>query len=230
VLFRSLTALPDNEPGDFDYGWLGQHQRPLEHEGSLATIEMGARPYVPSLGRFLEVDPVEGGSCNDYDYTCGDPVNHSDLSGLCNSPEAWCIIGILTGFEDMPTVSINGSTFDAWLNHRGGTIDFRHTKAGNRAMRGEGGCSHVASKGGFFNFRNACRTHDLGYDLMRWFGSSGFLGSSRAGVDLLFLNDMRADCRARRYLVPLEGACNAVAGVYYGGVSGNSVRQGYGVP
>lgn len=27
--------------------------------------------------------PVEGGSCNDYDCVCGDPVNISDLSGQC---------------------------------------------------------------------------------------------------------------------------------------------------
>jgi hypothetical protein len=25
---------------------------------------------------------VEGGSCNDYDYVCGDPINRFDLSGL----------------------------------------------------------------------------------------------------------------------------------------------------
>jgi RHS repeat-associated protein len=79
---RALTALPDNDVGNFDYGWLGSAQRPIEHEGSLATIEMGARPYVPSLGRFLEVDPVEGGSANDYDYCSGDPVNCSDPAGL----------------------------------------------------------------------------------------------------------------------------------------------------
>jgi RHS repeat-associated protein len=76
-------AAPDNSAGNFDYGWLGQHQRPLEHAGSIATIEMGARQYVPGIGRFLEVDPVEGGSANDYDYTSGDPVNGRDLNGQC---------------------------------------------------------------------------------------------------------------------------------------------------
>jgi RHS repeat-associated protein len=77
----ALGALPDNSAGNYDYGWLGQHQRGLEHEGTLATIEMGARQYVPGLGRFLQVDPVEGGSANDYEYTGGDPVNRFDLDG-----------------------------------------------------------------------------------------------------------------------------------------------------
>lgn len=27
--------------------------------------------------------PVEGGSCTDYDYVCGDPVNRLDLDGRC---------------------------------------------------------------------------------------------------------------------------------------------------
>lgn len=76
-------APPDNESGNFDYGWLGQAQRPTEHAGSIATVEMGARPYLPGIGRFLSVDPVEGGPANAYDYANGDPVNRADIRGIC---------------------------------------------------------------------------------------------------------------------------------------------------
>lgn len=73
---------PDQLSGNADYGWLGQHQRLSEREPGLpAIIEMGARMYDPTIGRFLEIDPVEGGSCNDYDYTCNDPINQLDLDG-----------------------------------------------------------------------------------------------------------------------------------------------------
>jgi hypothetical protein len=42
---------------------------------------MGARPYDPTLGRFLAVDPIDGGSLNSYDYAGQDPINGYDLSG-----------------------------------------------------------------------------------------------------------------------------------------------------
>ncbi|WP_432855147.1 RHS repeat-associated core domain-containing protein [Amycolatopsis sp. CA-161197] len=73
--------MPDNSPGSMDYGWLGEHQRSYEHTGGLSLVQMGARPYSPLLGRFLSVDPEEGGSANDYDYVAGDPVNGLDLDG-----------------------------------------------------------------------------------------------------------------------------------------------------
>jgi RHS repeat-associated protein len=78
----TTTAEVDNSAGEFDYGWLGEHQRPLEHQsGAIPVIEMGARQYDPYLGRFIEVDPIEGGSANDYDYAGADPVNSQDLDG-----------------------------------------------------------------------------------------------------------------------------------------------------
>jgi RHS repeat-associated protein len=73
---------PDNSAGAMDYVWLGQNERPSEHEAGLESIvEMGARQYSPRLGRFLSTDSVEGGSANRYEYCFGDPVNKRDLAG-----------------------------------------------------------------------------------------------------------------------------------------------------
>jgi RHS repeat-associated protein len=44
-------------------------------------VEMGVRPYDPALGRFLAIDPEEGGSLNNYDYAGQDPINALDLDG-----------------------------------------------------------------------------------------------------------------------------------------------------
>jgi RHS repeat-associated protein len=80
---NATGGLPDNSSGNLDYGWLGKHQRPLEHQPGLTPmIEMGARQYHPGLGRFIEVDPVEGGNANDYSYV-DDPINGFDLDGRC---------------------------------------------------------------------------------------------------------------------------------------------------
>jgi RHS repeat-associated protein len=77
-----LAGLPDNATGTFDNAWLGQHQRRLDHTTGLRpVIQMGARPYDPLLARFLEIDPIEGGNTNDYDYCSGDPIGCTDLDG-----------------------------------------------------------------------------------------------------------------------------------------------------
>ena len=69
------------------WGWHGQQSRLTDGE----VIHLGARPYSPGLGRFLSVDPVEGGCANDYTYVEGDPLQESDLSGRFKCP--WGVKG-----------------------------------------------------------------------------------------------------------------------------------------
>jgi RHS repeat-associated protein len=61
------------------YGWLGSKQRSADDLAGI--VLMGARLYLPSTGRFLQVDPVAGGSANAYDYVDQDPLNAFDLDG-----------------------------------------------------------------------------------------------------------------------------------------------------
>ena len=61
------------------YSWQGGSA--LRTELPSGVIAMGARSYVPEIGRFLQPDPIEGGSANAYAYTYGDPINSSDPSG-----------------------------------------------------------------------------------------------------------------------------------------------------
>lgn len=68
------------------FGWLGAKERSADTLGG--TILMGVRVYQPATGRFLQADPVPGGSANDYDYANADPINQFDLSGQCPT----CII------------------------------------------------------------------------------------------------------------------------------------------
>jgi RHS repeat-associated protein len=59
--------------------WLGGENRSTDLRSGVMT--MGVRTYVPGIGRFLQTDPIRGGSANDYDYVNQDPVNNYDLSG-----------------------------------------------------------------------------------------------------------------------------------------------------
>lgn len=48
-------------------------------------VNLGQRVMVPSLGIFTGPDPVHSGGCTTYGYTCGDPVNSDDLTGMIST-------------------------------------------------------------------------------------------------------------------------------------------------
>ena len=76
--------------GNADLGHHGASSKYTDHTAGLDPVtDMGARPYRPDLGRFLTIDPIEGGCANDYAYVSGDPVNSSDLSGKGIFDDLW---------------------------------------------------------------------------------------------------------------------------------------------
>lgn len=77
---RAITPPNPREADNPNFTWQGATGN---ETFTLATeiVMMGARVYLPALGRFVQLDPKVGGSINGYDYAGQNPVNLADPSG-----------------------------------------------------------------------------------------------------------------------------------------------------
>jgi RHS repeat-associated protein len=187
------------------YGWHGASERSSNSLGGL--LFMGVRLYSTTSGRFLSVDSVAGGNANAYIYP-QDPINDDDLTGKCTRHTSSCVISMLTTNEPFPP------GFITWLKtHKGGNrsnpVRYGNTKAGYRWMRNGDHCTDSEDTDFFFNFKNACDVHDLGYDLMEYMHYKG----AKSAVDSIFYHDMKADCNDRFFIN--KSMCRTRAYAYY---------------
>ncbi|TAK70121.1 MAG: DNRLRE domain-containing protein [Actinomycetota bacterium] len=218
---RGSSGAPTTGPR---YSYLGGAQR--ANDGLAGLTLMGARIYAPVLGRFLSVDQVYGGNESPYGYPA-DPVGSSDLTGRCNQSTWACISSILTSYEPWPTTGPSrGNPFLVYLRKKS---EWTYLNVqGTRVRYGLGGgdhCSASPDTGPYFDFTLACDTHDLGYELLRYFRVGGGV---RQSVDGLFHGDMMNDCNDRSLL--WRNLCYNTANSYYGAVLFNTIRQGFGTP
>jgi hypothetical protein len=104
-----------------------------------------------------------------------------------------------------------------------GEMGYTPIPASGTLLNPFGGCS-TPGEAGPDRFSEACQIHDLGYDLLRYAEMEGVrLGAkARLELDWKFYLDMLKTCETP--------TCSLTATAYYGGVSANSIRQGYKTP
>ena len=102
---------------------------------SLGMYDYKARVYSPTLGRFLQADPIGyGDGLNLYGYVGGDPVNFTDPSGLCTI-QNWSMHWYTPSGEDLGTIEGSG-----WVEFQGCESAFAARLPGDRGGGGlEGG-------------------------------------------------------------------------------------------
>jgi hypothetical protein len=133
-------------------------------------------------------DPIEGGSCNDYDYVCGDPVNDFDLAGTCKTHhKSWSSFNPMSaGFRSIACRVSNGIRHVANVGRGIGRGAVRY---GGGCLRDPDGCttnikiafSPIMAAGATFGFGAAtvavCATL-IGCAVGGWFLGGATVGSA----------------------------------------------------
>ena len=76
-----ITTPNPNTADTPDYAWHAAVNAETESL-TLPYVMMGARIYIPELGRFTSPDPIPGASNSEYTYARSDPINYHDPNGL----------------------------------------------------------------------------------------------------------------------------------------------------
>lgn len=98
---------------------------------------------------------------------------------------------------------------------------------GLRMTDPKGTCSSgsLPATTGDYDFSAACRTHDYGYDLLRYLDLSG---GPRRAVDLFFLKDMQLDCADR--VEEAKEHCLTAASLAHRAIKTSSRIRSYNTP
>lgn len=137
-----------------------------EYLSQFGFYDFRNRAYLPKLGRFLQIDPINfgGGDYNLYRFIGGDPINCIDPSGL-------------DGYTSTPNPG-GGVTFSLPLPRGPSTPSAGSGPGSSSFPRGNWGAAPGQNAAGFNSLRQAMAQWDLA-----WFGALNFRFLAEKGND-----------------------------------------------